>query len=77
MVKQLLINQNDIYQVDGILYFKFMFDNKMYRDINCELKENQKYILEIICKYCELEYKGLKKIQLVNLISESNCLIIN
>lgn len=77
MVKQLVINQNDIYQVNEISYFKFQFNNKIYRDVNCLLEKNQKYILEIICKFCELEYNGLTKIQLINLISDSNCLIMN
>lgn len=72
---QLIINRNDIYQVDNITYFKFTFMNRTYRDIPCDLSKAYKYILEIICRYCELNYKGLKKSQLVDLITTSNCLI--
>lgn len=76
-MKQLIIDQNDIYQVDNITYFKFTFGNKTYRDIPCDLSKLDKYMLEIISRYCELDYKGLKKSQLVDLLTNSNCLIKN
>jgi hypothetical protein len=75
-MKQLIICQNDIYQIDNIIYFKFTFENRTYRDIPCNLSKIPKYMLEIICKYCELDYKKLKKYQLVDLISNSNSLIM-
>ena len=76
-MKQLIINHNDIYQVDNISYFKFTIGNRIYRDNQCELSKINKYRLETICRYCELDYKGLKKSQLVDLITNSNCLIMN
>jgi septum formation topological specificity factor MinE len=76
-MKQLIITQNNIYQVGDINYFKFTIGNRTYRDNNCDLSKLNKYILEIICKYCELEYKGLKKSQLIELLNENNCIIMN
>lgn len=76
-MKPLIVNQNDVYQVDNRLYFKFTIGNKIHRDIPCELTKIDRYMLEIICKFCELDYKGLKKSQLVELIANSNCLIMN
>jgi hypothetical protein len=74
---QLIINHNDIYQIDNISYFKFTFGNKNFRDIQCDLSKVDKYMLEIICEYCQLNFKGLKKKQLVDLITNYNCLIMN
>ncbi len=76
-MKQLIISQNDIYQVGGINYFKFTFANINHRDIPCDLTKTEKYMLKLICKYCELDHKGLKKSQLIDLITNSNCLILN
>ncbi len=76
-MKQLIISQQDTYQINDITYFKFSYGNVNYRDIYCELEKNNKYLLEIICKFCEVEHKGLKKSQLIDLIVNSNLLIIN
>ena len=76
-MKQLVISPNDFYQVNHINYFKLTINNVCYRDLNTDLSKIDKYMLEIICKYCELNYKGLKKHQLVDLITNSNCLIKN
>ncbi len=76
-MKQLVINQNDIYTVENIEYFKFPYGNVYLRDINTNLLANDKYILEIIAKHCELDCKGLSKKNLVKLIEESKCLVIN
>ena len=76
-MRQLIINHNDIHQIDNISYFKFTFGNKTFRDIRCDLSKVDKYMLEIICEYCQLNFKGLKKKQLVELITDSNCLILN
>ena len=75
-MKQLIIKQNDIYDVGGIKYFKYMNKNYTIRDINCNLENNQKFTLEQIAKYCELEYEKLTKSQLVELILNSNCLVL-
>lgn len=74
---QLIINNDDIYRIDDTQYFKFQYENAVYRDVNIDISKNNKYILEIIAKKCELNYKGLKKNELVNLILNSNCLVIN
>ena len=76
-MNKLIINKNDIYQINNISYFKFIIGNIVYRDINCDLNKVNKNILQIICSYCELNYKGLKKSQLIELIYNNNCLIMN
>ncbi len=76
-MKQLILNQNDIYKVENIEYFKFTYNNKNFRDINTNLSKNDKYILEIIAEYCELDYKELSKKNLIKIIEKSNCLVIN
>ena len=76
-MKQLIIMPTDFYQIGQINYFKFNIGNKCCRDINSDLSKIDKYMLEIICKHCELDYKGLKKNQLVDLITNSGCLVIN
>jgi len=75
-MKQLVINQNDIYKINNIEYFKFTHNNKNLRDINTNLPKNDKYILETIAEHCELDYRGLNKLNLVKLIENSNCLIL-
>jgi len=76
-MKQLIIQPNDFYQIGGNNYWKIKIGNICYSDINSDLSKIDKYMLEIICKYCELDYKGLKKHQLVELITNSGCLVIN
>jgi hypothetical protein len=76
-MKQLIITQDSLYQVSGINYFKFTLNNNVtFRDINVILEKNDKYVLDIIARYCELDYKGLKKKDLIDLIEKSNCLVI-
>ena len=73
---QLIIKYNDIYEVDGIKYFKYQYKNRIYRNINYDLSKNPKYKLEQIANYCQLKfnYKLIKKFELLELISNSNCL---
>lgn len=61
-MKQLIVNQTEIYIVDDDKYFNFKCENRIYRDVNVKLEKNNKYILEMIAKVCELNFKGLKKI---------------
>lgn len=75
-MKQLVIKQEDIYKVGDIEYFKFQYDYRILRDINADLSKNDKYILEMIAEKCELNYKGLHKKQLVELIENSGCLVL-
>ncbi len=76
-MRQLVISKNDIYQVGNICYFQFTIGMITYRDFNCDMSKLNKYHLEKICEYCKLEYKGLKKSQLIELINENNCIIMN
>ena len=58
MMKQLIINQNYIYRVENIQYLKFIYyTNIFFRDINTNLLKNNKYVLEKIAEYCELDHK--------------------
>lgn len=75
-MKQLFIKQEDIYKVDDIEYFKFQYDYRILRDVNTDISKNDKYILEMIAEKCELNYKGLKKKQLIELIEKSCCLVL-
>jgi len=77
IMKQLIINQSNIYKVNDIEYFQFNTGYHNLRDINTNISNNNKFILKIIAKYCELNYKGLNKLNLINLIENSNCLIFN
>lgn len=74
-MNQLIININNQYSVDDRQYFKFQYLNCIHRDIPRNISKASKHILQIICKYCELDYKNLKKKQLIDLINDSNCLI--
>lgn len=76
-MKQLVIEQTNIYTMGDNEYFSFQWGNCIYRDVNVKLEKNEKYILEIIAKVCELDWKKLTKKNLVNLIKNSNCLILN
>ena len=75
-MKQLVIKQEDIYKVGGIEYFKFQYDYRILRDINTDISKNNKYILVMIAEKCELNYKGLSKKHLVELIENSGCLVL-
>jgi hypothetical protein len=76
--KQFIVNPKDTYMIDDKqMMFKYTMDNIIYRDNPIELEKNYKNTLENICKYCELDYKGLKKKELIKLIKDSNCFIYN
>lgn len=77
-MKQLVIKQEYIYKVGNIEYFTFYssYYNRYYRDNNVIISKNDKYILEKIANECELDYKGLKKKQLIELIENSDCLVL-
>lgn len=75
-MNQLVIKQEDIYKVDDNEYFKFTYLCYVQRDVYVELSKNNKYILEMIAQICNLNYKGLGKKQLVELIENSGCLVL-
>lgn len=75
-MKQLVIKQEDIYKVADNEYFKFQYDYRIVMDIYVDISKNNKYILEMIAKKCELDYKKLNKKKLVELIENSNCLVL-
>lgn len=76
-MKQLVINQTTLYTVGDNEYFVFQYKNCIQRDVNIKLEKNHKYILEMIAEVCELDYKGLNKKNLLDLITNSNCLVLN
>lgn len=78
-MKQLVISQNDIYEVNGMKYFKFIYPDyhMVIRDIPCDLSKSSKHILKLICRYCELNINStLTKTNLIDLILGNNCLIL-
>jgi hypothetical protein len=75
-MKQLIIKCNDIYEVDGIKFFKYTIANCIIRDIYCNLEKNQKYLLEQIARFCDLKFDKISKSELVELILNSNCLVL-
>ena len=74
--KQLIVNPEDIYYVGNTKLFKYKVGDVTYRDNYVELEKNLKPILVSICRYCKLNYKGLKKKQLLDLIKNSNCFVV-
>jgi predicted nucleic acid-binding Zn finger protein len=77
VINQLVINQTMLYTVGDNKYFVFKYKNSTQRDINVKLGKNNKYILVMIAEVCELDYKGLNKKKLFDLITNSNCLVFN
>lgn len=76
-MRQLVIKQDDIYKVGDIEYFKFHYYNRIFRDVYTDISKNEKYILEMIAKKCELNYKKLNKKQLAEIIEKSGCLVLD
>ena len=80
IMRQIIIKQNDIYQINSEKYFKFTIHGQNYRDYNCDLNKNNSYELRLILGFCLPEYKKLNKKlnkkQMVSLILESKCLIL-
>ena len=77
-MKQIVINQNNIYKENENKYFNFVFiTNGLSYKVNLNLTKNNVFILQHICKYCSLDYKKLVKNDLINLILNSNCLVVN
>ena len=76
-MKQITINHINIYKLGNEDYFDLpiIFENKQMRNINCKLNKNLIYVLQYIARYCELDYKKLKKNDLIKLILDSNCLV--
>ncbi len=71
----IIIDNTNRYSVDNTQLFYFNFNGANYRDVYCDLHKNNKYILEIIAKKCNLNYKGLKKHEIVDLIVNSGEII--
>lgn len=75
-MKQLIIKNQDIYKVGVNEYFRFKYNDAYLLNFHTDLSKNPKHVIEIIASVCELDYKGLKKKQLVDLIEKSNCVIL-
>lgn len=70
-MKQLVIKQEDIE------YFKFRYySGNAVMNVYVDISKNQKYKLDYIAQECELDYKGLSKKQLVEMIKNSGCLVL-
>ena len=75
-MKQLIIKQNDIYKVADIEYFQFDYYYLILRDVYVDISKNNKRTLERIATKCELNCKGLRKKELIDLIEKSGCLVL-
>lgn len=71
----IIVDNTNRYNVDGIQLFHFNYNGTNQRDVFCNLQNNNKYILELIAKKCNLNYKGLKKQDLIDLILNSGEII--
>lgn len=76
-MKQLIINRADLYTINNEEYFKFKYNNMCIVGLHVKLEKNNKNDLILIAKICELDYRGLNKKDLLNLIIDSNCLILD
>ena len=75
-MKHLIINQQDIYKRGDVEYFKYQYSNRTVYDNKSDISKNNIYNLKLIAHVCELNYKGLSKNQLAELIENSGCLVL-
>lgn len=76
----IVINKSDLYEIDDIVYFKYKFGNVTFVDLNTNLILNQTFILRNIITHSGLNIPNLNKLKkkdLLQIIINSKCLIMN
>jgi hypothetical protein len=65
--RKIIIPKESQYTIDDFgQFFTFRYNNRIYKDINCNLNENLLPTIKFLSKLCKLDSKNMKKQEIIN-----------